>query len=296
MDEQKAPLRRKMWFIILMLIVFFPVGLVLMWLYTNWGKRTKWIITGAFTIMVIISGLNTENEKNVTDIAIENDIEASEESKQPKGPTDEEIAEQEEKERLENEKAEQKAKEQRLAEEKAAEEEKERAEKEQAMKEKAEAEAKAKEKEETAKAEAEKKAAEDPPYELIDGVAVFTDDQKIVFSINTKLEGFSYDMTQLLKEHHAEIENGAVFATADVLTDTYGNEEKRYTMAVYYSQDTIDKINYDNWPMLDSNGLYETADGIILYNAIADNKVTNSKPTDAAPDIYYSIVGSLYEE
>ncbi len=45
----------KSWFIITMIIVFFPVGLYLMWKYTNWSDNTKKIVTGLFGVLLVIS-------------------------------------------------------------------------------------------------------------------------------------------------------------------------------------------------------------------------------------------------
>lgn len=49
---------QKNWFIILMLIVFFPVGLFLMWKHSNWNIVIKIIISMFFAIMCIYSWLN----------------------------------------------------------------------------------------------------------------------------------------------------------------------------------------------------------------------------------------------
>lgn len=46
---QKAP------GIIALLIFFFPAGLFLMWKFTNWSPKTKWIITGIFLVLIFIS-------------------------------------------------------------------------------------------------------------------------------------------------------------------------------------------------------------------------------------------------
>ena len=54
----------KNWFIILMLIVFFPVGLFLMWKNAKWHKTVKIIISVFFAIMVIFSN-GSEDSKNV---------------------------------------------------------------------------------------------------------------------------------------------------------------------------------------------------------------------------------------
>lgn len=41
--------------IILLLIVFFPIGIPLMWIKAKWNKRVKWIVSGIVAVFVIIS-------------------------------------------------------------------------------------------------------------------------------------------------------------------------------------------------------------------------------------------------
>jgi hypothetical protein len=46
---------KKRWYqktiwIVVLLVLFFPVGLFLMWKYTKWNKAVKWIITGFFLL------------------------------------------------------------------------------------------------------------------------------------------------------------------------------------------------------------------------------------------------------
>lgn len=43
------------WFITLFIILFFPVGLYLMWRYSTWKKEPKWIITAFFILLIIFS-------------------------------------------------------------------------------------------------------------------------------------------------------------------------------------------------------------------------------------------------
>ena len=54
----------KNWFIILMLVLFFPVGLFLMWKNAKWNKTVKIIISVLFAVMVIFSN-GSEESKNV---------------------------------------------------------------------------------------------------------------------------------------------------------------------------------------------------------------------------------------
>ena len=54
----------KNWFIILMLVVFFPVGLFLMWKNAKWHKTVKIIVTALIVVMAIFSN-GSEESKNV---------------------------------------------------------------------------------------------------------------------------------------------------------------------------------------------------------------------------------------
>ena len=59
----------KTWFIIVMLIVFFPVGLFLMWKYSNWNKVVKIIISVIFGLALIVNmfGGSSDDKKPVED-------------------------------------------------------------------------------------------------------------------------------------------------------------------------------------------------------------------------------------
>ena len=75
MEVSKKRWYQKTWAIIALLIVFFPAGLFLMWKYTTWSPKIKWIISGifVFTILInLITGGNkqsTENSSNPTPVA-----------------------------------------------------------------------------------------------------------------------------------------------------------------------------------------------------------------------------------
>lgn len=63
---------QKPWLIILMLIVFFPIGLYLMWKYSNWNKITKWIITGIIGLLVLITLISSEIPVEVPNVIDKN--------------------------------------------------------------------------------------------------------------------------------------------------------------------------------------------------------------------------------
>lgn len=61
--------KNKNWFenqvlIVLLLFLFFPLGLYLMWRHTDWSKRTKYIITGFFAFFLFITLVTDEPDKD----------------------------------------------------------------------------------------------------------------------------------------------------------------------------------------------------------------------------------------
>lgn len=60
---------QKNWFIILMLIIFFPVGLLLMWKFASWNKMTKWIITSLIAVIAAFS-VFIESDESKTEEAV----------------------------------------------------------------------------------------------------------------------------------------------------------------------------------------------------------------------------------
>lgn len=57
---------QKTWAIILFLIIFFPVGLFLMWKYSSWNRVIKGVITGFFVLIFISNIVNSGNNKTET--------------------------------------------------------------------------------------------------------------------------------------------------------------------------------------------------------------------------------------
>ena len=50
--------------IIALLILFFPVGLFLMWKYARWNKVVKWVLTVIFAIFVLSNYASSNSAKN----------------------------------------------------------------------------------------------------------------------------------------------------------------------------------------------------------------------------------------
>lgn len=63
MEGTEKKFYQRDWFIVLMLIVFFPVGIFLMWKYTSWKKVAKIIVTVIFSL-ILLSAIFGDNEDN----------------------------------------------------------------------------------------------------------------------------------------------------------------------------------------------------------------------------------------
>ena len=96
----------KTWFIIVMLIVFFPVGLFFMWKYSNWNKVVKIIISVIFGLMLIVSMFDgsSDDKKPVDDkqsTQQEQQVDQTEPEKEDKQEAKEEPKEEKEEETIE---------------------------------------------------------------------------------------------------------------------------------------------------------------------------------------------------
>lgn len=69
MEEQATTVKSKsikLRWIIFWLIIFFPVGLILVWTKTPWSTRTKWIVTGVYFGLIILGGISSSNQNHST--------------------------------------------------------------------------------------------------------------------------------------------------------------------------------------------------------------------------------------
>ena len=55
--------------IIILLIIFFPIGIFLMWKNELWTKKTRWIVTSIFAFLIIVNANKNEsaNKININD-------------------------------------------------------------------------------------------------------------------------------------------------------------------------------------------------------------------------------------
>lgn len=91
MTEQQAKPETKKWYqqdwaIIVFLVVFFPVGLYLMWKYANWSKVAKWIVTASIGVLVVISMANPQKTGTTTQPPAEQNKQAEQPKATPKPP------------------------------------------------------------------------------------------------------------------------------------------------------------------------------------------------------------------
>lgn len=139
-------------------------------------------------------------------------------------------------------------------------------------------------------------AEEVTEHEVIDGVDVFTYTETNDWSLDSQMRDFSIAMTDLLSEQHGEIEGDAVFRTLSPVRDDSGNERVIYSAQVYYTQETIDGINFENWPNLVAEDLYNTADSVMIYHPIGGETDVENKIYDGElPDFYMGTIGAEFE-
>jgi len=54
--------------VIILLIIFFPVGLYLMWKNDMWTKKTRWIVTAGIAVLILAGGNDKPSACDCVDI------------------------------------------------------------------------------------------------------------------------------------------------------------------------------------------------------------------------------------
>ena len=83
---------QKNWFVILMLVLFFPVGLFLMWKYTNWRNYAKIIVTVVIALLVVVSYVSPTDYSSTPDQSASVQTQKSEKTTKSKKETKKEKA------------------------------------------------------------------------------------------------------------------------------------------------------------------------------------------------------------
>lgn len=63
MDTNQKSFYQKTWFIWLTLVIFFPVGLFLLWRFSSYSTKTKGIISGIFLLLILIGSFSDDKTK-----------------------------------------------------------------------------------------------------------------------------------------------------------------------------------------------------------------------------------------
>lgn len=285
-EKQKVPFYKKIWFIVLSLIIFFPLGLVLMWLFTDWSKRNKWIITAIILLFAVIINptdeelADTEDEEQVVaeDYQNEESFEGTEEV-----VAEEEILDAEKDTSIKDSFAESRQSEPLTDEEKTEREESAA----EYKKEQEEIEA---EEESLEESEVEEQTEEDQiPEEEIEYTIIESLGEENIAELNiTEYDGnFEVDVTFSASENFTAnmtangIRRNIVDTTLDLkemdhyvsyllltatlpLTDDSGNESDGQVMSASFNGETIEELNEDNEIFLYDN-LENAADGFSAH-------------------------------
>jgi len=254
MDKQEKFYNKK-WFTILILILFTPVGIILMWKNNQWTKKTRIILSiifGVYFIIMFIYSQPTEEEK-----AEEKAQQEQQEKEELKKLKDE--RKQEEKDRKKDEKElkeVEKAKEEVEKEKKELEEELEKEKNKQKNKEK-ETNDKKSEKSNVEK-ELKGKMEKVSLSELISFKGSFDKEPYTIQVVLRGKENLTQGMTTdgmknavldavySIKETGYDIENLNI-SVKYPLVDQYGNEEDKYVIKSSFSGKTIDKLADDRF-------------------------------------------------
>lgn len=123
-----------------------------------------------------------------------------------------------------------------------------------------------------------------------DGYDVYERDAGMPLSENSSVKHFSMEMSNELKKDHQNIEQGAIFKDIMKFEDKKGNETKMVAAIVYVSKESINEINYKNWPK-NPESLYDIADGVVFHAYINNNDVAKTRNQDEIPQQFYDMLG-----
>lgn len=230
------------WFVIIMLIFFFPLGLFLMWKFKDWTKGVKWIVTVIVVLVAIIGFATDENDGEEKKQETNTSTDSKEHNKDSKDDKKEKAEKTESKENNEDKKS------------------------------------------------SEKEKNEDITHKKQDGYDVYERDGGMPFSENSSVKHFSMEMSNKLKKDYKNIDKGAVFKDVMEFEDKKGNESKMVAVVVYISKDSIDEINFENWPK-NPESLYDVADGVVFHAYINNNDVAETRDQDEIPQEFYDMLG-----
>lgn len=102
------------------------------------------------------------------------------------------------------------------------------------------------------------------------GIPTFTIEGYDNFTDNMIVGGISLKSKEHFIENYKDFTQfGVVYRGYHELADQYGNSNDIFTYVTYYSPDTIDKINYENWEPT-TEGFFDIADASYLHDVFKD--------------------------
>jgi len=106
MNKKKTTQKQDKWYrgdggAITFLIFCFPVGIYLMWRYTQWPSKAKWIVTSVFILPLLIASIIIASSEPPSDITDNNVISKETESDSQKNEKEQSASDESEKESAE---------------------------------------------------------------------------------------------------------------------------------------------------------------------------------------------------
>ena len=125
-------------------------------------------------------------------------------------------------------------------------------------------------------------------HSVEENIDVFETDKTISGSMKNYADNFFRKSTELLRENHEELKNGVIFVDKIGATDSYGNKKTINSIVVWLSQETIDKIQFENkdWGKSPED-IYNVADTVYMMSDTMTDKYEGKTGNPDAPDAYF---------
>ncbi|MDO4680805.1 MAG: hypothetical protein Q4A55_06115 [Aerococcus sp.] len=127
---------------------------------------------------------------------------------------------------------------------------------------------------------------EDIDWEIVDdksGIKIYKRKPDNIFSRNMEIKGFATLVAEQVTKDHDTMPNGAIFTDILKYTDSYGNDSAIYSITLYFSPDTLKKINFDNWPPSNQSmakATLEVADSTYIYPPLVVKESDSDKKSE----------------
>ena len=104
-----------------------------------------------------------------------------------------------------------------------------------------------------------------------------------------------------LFENHGKLphsKNGYIFRQTNELKDKYGNSQETFVEILWFSNETIEKINYTDRYAFNNEGIFKLADASYLHPAFKDTDIYNYQGYDRGqvPKAFSGFVGGTHAD